>query len=227
MAKLPPLGMPPIFRQTLSYVERLSDDEFSALMAVVEDLAPSLPTEKVLDRLGQVLRPGPGGSLTSLLEFAISTRRLTSRFQASVATIAAAVTEGYQASLQEPDTTHEEELRDRVTSLLNSRFISLRTKSITLSAEADLRLEDASSITDIRPVFPSDGRTDEVSGFVVIHTLKLDVTGSRENPLYITLDRDALVTLRDTIERAFEKDTQVSKLLSDFGAADLSIRSDA
>ncbi len=174
------LSLPPIFRETVHYLESLSDENFAAFMKVVSDTPPSLSTEETLERLSKVLPPGPGGSVTSLLEFALSTRRLTSSFDTTVRTVSLAVTEAYRRAVSRDKAIavgQDDPLLGRVIELLDSTFISLRAKAGALSSEADLRLDDCICITDLRPIFSPEGHTDGLSGFVIVHTLKLDVSG--------------------------------------------------
>jgi hypothetical protein len=221
MAEPLDLAVPPLFRRIVGYLGRLTDDEFGAFVAVLNGLAPELPTEEVGDRLVDVLPPGEGGSVTGLIEFAISTRRLTSLLHADVRTIAAAVGRAAQ-----PKESEASVLEQRLSALLASDFIALREKAQALASEGNLLLTDTRCITDLRPVFGSDGSTEGLDGFLVIHNLKLDVRGSSDKPIYLVLDHDAILQLQRTLERALHKEERLAQLLEESSMRNLSVRSD-
>ncbi len=222
MAEPLELGVPPVFRRMVGYLGRLTDDQFGAFMAVLNGLAPELPTEEVGDRLVDVLPPGEGGSVTGLIEFAISTRRLTSSLHTDVETIAAAV--GRAAQPQEE--SEASVLEQRLSALLASDFIALREKAQALASEGTLLLTDSRCITDLRPVFGFDGSTEDLDGFLVIHNLKLDVRGASDEPIYLILDHDAILQLQRTLERALHKEERLAQLLEESSMQNLSVRSD-
>ena len=97
-----------------------------------------------------------------------------------------------------------------------SVFISA-TKITALLYEQDKIYQDAKVITDFRPLF--DGDADELTHLhagVIFHTLRLATTSlTRERlHIYIALDTEDLISLRDALTRALAKDKLLRKSLS-------------
>jgi hypothetical protein len=222
VAEAPDLAIPAIFRRLVGYVSRLTDEQFSSFMQALNNLSPEQPTEEVTDRLFEVLPTGEGGSASGLLEFAISTRRLTSSLHVDVETIAAAVSRAAQPEVEGTSNT----LGNRLIALLGSEFVAVREKAQALAAEGSLILLDAKCITDLRPVFATDGNSQGLDGFLVIHNLKLEVRGSSNDPIYVVLDHDAIEQLQSALKRAAEKEDRLAQLLEESNIRNLSVRSD-
>ncbi len=91
MAEIPDLGIPQVFLRTLEYLTALPADVFESLMSVIESLSPSLSANDAADQIGAVLPDGAGGSVTSLIQFAVSSKGLTSSFKTDIGTIAEAL----------------------------------------------------------------------------------------------------------------------------------------
>jgi hypothetical protein len=207
----------------VAYLAGLSDEDFDAFIGVVRETSPAVPTDDVLNAFTPKLPQAQGGSVTTLLEFALSTRRLTSTLQTSVQTVATAVAAAYSRTRQ-AKTDQTDMISARIEALLATDFISVRSKSQALEAEVDLRFSDCLCLTDLRPVFDPQGKSDDLSGFIIVHTLKLDVGGSRNTPLYITLDAANLDKLAGVLRRAQKKEGQMQEFLNTAKVPDLTVR---
>jgi hypothetical protein len=222
---IPQLALPPLFRETLDYLGGLEPSQFDTFMQALEASSPAAPTDDVINALTDALPRTSGRSITSLLEFALSTRRLTSTLKTTARTVSAAVTEAYSRAKSGDDQDSRNQLMvERINALLSSHFVSVRSKTVALSSDTDLRMVDCLCLTDLRPVFAPDGDTDEVSGFVIMHTLKMEVAGSRSEPLYITLDTADLHNLAGAVRRAQDKEAQMTQFLTTAGTRDLTVR---
>lgn len=98
-------------------------------------------------------------------------------------------------------------------------LLSLETSLGTASKALELLVQhqriyrSSRVLTDIRPVFPSDALS-APSSAVVVHTLKLDMqSGTNRRTLFVALDRDDLIALKSTLERALEKDALLEEQL--------------
>ncbi len=214
------LAVPGIFQRILGYIRELTDEQFAGFMHALNGLAPEMPTDEVTERLAEVLPTGEGGSVTGLVEFAVSTRRLTSSLDADVPIIAAAVSRAMRSPEEGLDS-----LEARLIALLSSEFVAVREKAQSLAAEGSLILTDARCITDLRPIFGTDGSTHDLDGFLIIHNLKLEVRGSSNEPIYVVLDHDAIEALQRTLERASLKEERLKQLLQESNMRNLSVRS--
>jgi hypothetical protein len=116
---------------------------------------------------------------------------------------------GIAESLQETESFPVAELpafKERLTKLLTLDSVSIATKAASLKLEFERRFCSARILTDARPVYGVDpsSRPDAV---MIIHTLRIsyhdDTSELRE--VYITMDDDDLITLRELLDRAEDK----------------------
>ncbi len=215
------LSVPSLFDRTISYLSALKDEDFESLLKAFEGLPPESSTEKVLDDLVVVLPEGEGRSVTALLEFVTKTRRLVGTLRSDIDTIAAAVVRASQRI----DLIDTSKLEERLTALLSSEFVAVREKAEALASESELVLTDARCITDLRPVFATDGTLKRLEGFVIIQSLKLETFGKSGAPIYLTLDQDGLEQLIDAVERAREKANVLDQQLRTAGWRNLTVKS--
>ena len=108
----------------------------------------------------------------------------------------------------------------RMEKLLDTDPLLTYAKARSLKWNQDLLFHDAKILTDMRPVF-GDTVTERI-GFVVIHTLKLELHalgGHKE--MYLGLDEGDLVTLKKVIERAEQKAASLKETLRTKSLKDL------
>lgn len=220
MAATPDLGLPAVFRGTITYLQHLSDDGFASLVEWLNDTSPATATDVAIDSLADLLPRETDSSATRLLEFAMSTRRLVSTLDVDSETIAQALSR----ALAGPEEAVDEKLAIRLRQLLDTDFVNIRSKVLGLMHESERRLADSRCMTDLRPVLAKARTVDEVIGFVVLHTLRLDVRGSRDDPVFVTVGNADLRKLRATIERAIQKEDMLTRLLDNWKLEDLTVR---
>lgn len=210
------LTIPEIFQQTVEFIGSMKDQDFEELATVLEQVDPSVSMEMFVSSLSDIF-PTPGGpSVAVFIEFALSTRRLSEAIDGNVRSVAEAIRDASNGT---------DDLSDRIHRILTSRVIALREKSIGLTTDTGPRITDVRCLSDLRPVFASSDETDDIAGFVVMHTLRLNVAGSTDSVLHLSLDHDALVSLSEAVQRALDKDERLSGLVSELGVPDLSVRS--
>jgi hypothetical protein len=108
---------------------------------------------------------------------------------------------GGNVALSEPE---KPAFAEKLTQLLSIGRIERSGKIEQLKTDYQNILEDAKILTDLRPVFDKPG--DRPVGFIVTHTLKIVTHESGEHKeLFFALDRDDVLTLKRTAERALEK----------------------
>lgn len=220
MVATPDLGLPAIFRGTITYLQHLSDDDFASLVEWLNDTSPATDADVAIDSLVDLLPRETDSRVTRFLEFAMSTRRLVSTLDVDSETIARALSR----ALAGPEEAVDEKLAIRLRQLLDTDFVNIRSKVLGLMHESERQLTDSRCMTDLRPVFAKDETVDEVIGFVVLHTLRLDVRGSRDDPVFVTVGNADLRKLRVTIERAIQKEDMLISLLENSKLEDLTVR---
>ena len=74
-------------------------------------------------------------------------------------------------------------------------------------------------------MFATDGSTEELDGFLILHSLRLEVEGVSDEPIFLALGADAVRRLQDTLERALHKEQRLAQLLEESSMRNLSLRS--
>lgn len=108
---------------------------------------------------------------------------------------------------KEADLPNVEDLENRLIKIFQaSRNLKLTSKAIELLKENDNVYIDSRVLSDIRMVFDDNLNHDDRCA-MVMHNLKLTYqTSNEEKEFYISLDHADLIKLKQTIERAIEKD---------------------
>ncbi len=101
-------------------------------------------------------------------------------------------------------------------SLLTSNDkINVIERASNLNLDREKILRNTRIITDFRPVF-KEGKINVPVNGVIIHTLKISFKNSKgkEDKTYIALDRQDLISLRKTVDRALSKEIELQKFFS-------------
>ena len=221
------LSMPPVFRRALNHVEAMSASDFETFVKTLSGLSPALRTTKVGESLGKALPALTASDLAGVIEFAVSTRSLLASFETDLDTLTEAVIRAtFAADRQTQDESRGAVLRPRVNELLSTDFIAKREKSESLARDFSGSLAGSRCLVDIRPVFPTNGQADQLGGAVIIGTLRLDVDGAGESPIYLRVSSTELERLSATALRALEKMQTLTSFLSASNLADLTPESE-
>lgn len=127
-------------------------------------------------------------------------------------------TEGIATGLREAIDFPATELaafRDRLTKVLAITPLRVASKSRSLKVEYERRFCSARILTDTRPVYV-DSPSSLPDAMMITHTLRItfhDDTGTLRE-VYITMDDDDLVTLRELIDRAEKKTKSLQSVFS-------------
>ena len=98
--------------------------------------------------------------------------------------------------------------------LLSVEKLLIGQKASMLLVEQDKIFSDARIITDLRPVFETDVAR-PLLAVAISHNLKIEFVEGREGrEVYISIDTNDLHKLRNLIDRAIKKDTQLRLTLS-------------
>ena len=218
---MPELGLPALFRRTVEDISQLDDKHFDAILDWLRHAPASMGPDAAVDELAELLPSGSDNSATRFLEFAQSTRRLAATFDVDSAVVAQAVGRAYQG----PDGKADEAVAERVGQILDTPFIAIRAKSMGLAREAEHQFESSRCVTDLRPVFAEEQSATSILGFLVVHSLRLDLeTSQGEDKLLLNITTAGLRQLRKTIDRAIQKEEALERLLSEKDLTDLTVR---
>jgi len=103
----------------------------------------------------------------------------------------------------------------RLAKLLAITPLAIAAKTQSLGAEYERRFCTARILTDARPVY-IESPSSLPEAMMITHTLRItfhDDTGAMRE-VYVTMDDDDLITLRDLVERAEEKTKSLQSLFA-------------
>ena len=103
-------------------------------------------------------------------------------------------------------------LQDSLGKLLTVPSISLAAKATDILFENERSLVSSRILTDVRPVF--DCETNDISGGLVIHTLKLEYLTENTKEFFVCLDSDDIDDLILNLERAKQKAEKLKHVLA-------------
>jgi hypothetical protein len=114
-------------------------------------------------------------------------------------------------------------LRLRLVEALRVESLRLRTKAVELMFEGAQVFQAARIVTDFRPVFGGEAGLD-IMGGLVVHNLKLEyftVDGTGE--MYLSMDDDDILQLKQVLNRAEQKARVLRKHLKNSQIVDLNL----
>ena len=103
---------------------------------------------------------------------------------------------------------------ERLTKLLSlDRAMGVAAKAALLAGQIERHFHDCRLLTDARPVYPPNS-TEAPAAFLVMHTLQIDYCENGDDKeWFLSLGSDDLQALKESVERAIEKEESLRKLL--------------
>ncbi len=211
------LRAPQFVKKTLTDLDALPAETFSALSVALAELAVSVADKDAVDELTAATGVDRE-QVSDLYQFVMQTRALATRLEWSPSQVAGALVSQLDGIDQ------GEPLQERVVALLQDPHVGIREKVRSLAAATAPPLVGSQCITDLRPIFATNGDTAEVEGFLRAATMTIDYfEDGSEQSLSLSVDRDSLLSLRQTLDRALEKLDTLHGLLERHGLHDLTI----
>lgn len=103
-------------------------------------------------------------------------------------------------------------LSRRLVELLETPSVALSAKAYFLVVADAAPFSDARIISDVRPIFSDKEEALQASGSIIVHHLRIEV-GREGEARYAALTTSDLLKLRQTVERALEKDRKLRETL--------------
>ncbi|MGO8760115.1 MAG: hypothetical protein ACLQG3_18520 [Terracidiphilus sp.] len=194
----------------LNLLRTISDAAFSELASGLEQSPDDLP------RIDGI----PEGDASSVKDAVMELYRVREFFEEDlddfVPEIAVALREAVKFPIEETD-----QFQDRLKKVLSIGTLGIAAKAASLKLEFERRFCSARIVTDARPVYLGSP-SKPPSAVMVTHTLRVSFhdNTSELREIYISLDDDDLITLRQLIDRA---EAKAHSLRSVFDAARIKI----
>jgi hypothetical protein len=111
----------------------------------------------------------------------------------------------------------DKRLKQYLTVLLLDPLVLLKSKSVRLLSTHKNDFTDCEIISDIRPVFSTDGKL-TAEAAVLCHSFRIGyATESGPQSFFVTLDSNDLITIKNAVDRAIAKKDVLEKVISKSG----------
>jgi hypothetical protein len=188
----------------------LTDDQASELLAALEKISPLVSRGSLSVRLQTPLPHLDKTQSEELVNALFSLWAVSATHNWNLHDVA-------ETAAQDPEVKIPESKRksfaERLYSALNLPSIADSANAADVATEYDALFHVARCFTDIRPVL-GRGRNPNISGAVVVHSLKIDYfTSGGTESLTLTLSGEDLEELIEVLNSAKEANTSVAEML--------------
>jgi uncharacterized membrane-anchored protein YjiN (DUF445 family) len=108
----------------------------------------------------------------------------------------------------------KDKIKDYLLEILKpNNFVFLTITTANVVGERDKILKNADILTDVRPIFEKE----QIKGFTVIHTLKLEVFDNAQNDdveIYLAMDKSDMEKLEKLIQQAKAREASTKSSIS-------------
>jgi hypothetical protein len=203
------LSIPEPHQEAVRELASLPNDEFDALLQEADKYEGAYSQEALEALLASRLK-----GTSELLNVLVSAHASLAAFDGADE-LAAAV-------IRAADVADPEPASARFTRLFLQRVFFATAKLLSLSGEVGRRVLSTRLVTDVRPAFAVDERSDgspgDIVGMVVTHTLRVDsVHQGRVEPVFFALDAEQLDALRTELDRAGAKRDRLESWIASSG----------
>jgi hypothetical protein len=208
--------VPAPYVDAFTSLARLDPAEADRLTAALQAAQPTIQIDDLTDSVYRDL--GDPWSRDDLLAVLGATTSLSSVRRANgwtAAEVGARIASAPNLELTEQE---RETLQGRVEEVVSVASVALLGKAVDLATEHDKVYIASQSVTDLRPLFGDDPEL-RPSAALLSHTLKLEYIhdDGRVGNIYVVLDDEDVLTLREDLDRALAKSRSMRSILEDSG----------
>jgi hypothetical protein len=202
-------GVPPSYREALTTLAELTDDDAANLVAEIAALAAFSPVSKIQAATAKVLGEDVGPAATQLAFPLLALRGQLRKMKADE--VAERLSESADLDLDQQART---QLRDRAAAILGTDVLATTAVATDLQTQNPRNFQSARIVTDIRPVF-SDVIEQRPTGAVIVETLQIQTWTRDGNAelIFVSMDEEDLTLLKDIVDRALVKTNTLRALL--------------
>jgi uncharacterized membrane protein len=203
-------GVPPPYRESLTTLAGLTDDDADQLVAEIGGLAAFSPVSMIQAATAKVLGEDAGPAVRQLafplLALRGQLRKMTAGEVAKRLSESTDLELGQQARAQ---------LRRRAAAILETDVLKTTAVATDLQTQNPRNFQSAKIVTDIRPVFGDEVNVRPL-GAVIVETLQIQTWTRDGNSelIFVSMDEKDLTQLREIVDRALVKTKTLSTLLS-------------
>jgi hypothetical protein len=215
--------IPPAARAGFQRLAELPAEDYERLASAIDGISPSADPSVVADRAAAASGLSFEDLHGLIFPALLSAVGVASNEGVDASTFAASL----DLSILEIAPDAEEELRRRVSRLLDATALRLSVRSIGLLFADERVLISAQITTDLRPVFPERAPTSttplDAAGALVVHFLTLEYQEAGQIRRFtVALDARDISQLREAIERGEQEADTLARLAANAGVPNLS-----
>lgn len=210
---MPALGVPPPYREPLTKLAGLSDDDARELVSAIAALDPFAAVSRIEEATATVLDDGATAGEKQLALPLLALRGQLRKM--TPGEIAARLSESADLDL---DDAARSKLRARAEEILGTPVFGSTGVATDLQTLNERNYQSARIVTDLRPVF-DDNLTLPPGGAVIIETLQIQ-TWSRDGGsqlLFVSMDEFDLRALQSIVQRALDKTDTLKTFIAEKG----------
>lgn len=216
-------GVPPPYREPLTTLAKMSDDQAGQLVEAVGALDAFASVSKLQEATQAVL-----GENASAGEKQLALPFLALRGQLrhiAPEAIAERLSQSLDLELDEESRTR---LRSRATAILDTAVLATTAVAADLQTQNARNYQGAKIVTDLRPVF-TDHVDEEPAGAVIVETLQLQTWGrdGASELIFVSMDEADLKQLMSIVDRALKKTETLRKFIKEKGLAYFELEKEA
>lgn len=207
-----PLSIPLRHQRPLAQLHELTSTEPAALINTLNGVAAFASFAAIRRELESLWPVITSDEVQAILMTLVSLASQLSQWDPDE--LGRLVSESEQIQIEDTD---RERFGHLLTEVLQLDTLQVTAKAAAVSTRQEHVFQDASIMTDIRPVF-GDDPTEEPAGAVLLHTLSLDhFTEGHTHTFNVALDADDLARLKAVVDRAEAKARSVARIVAAAG----------
>jgi len=223
MAVVAAFGIPPPYREPLTRLAGLPEEDAEKLVQAIGALTRFSPVSMIEEATARVLgenaTPAERRLVLPLLALRGQLRQMTTD------TIAKNLSESTDLDL---DDAARENLRSRAAAILDTDVFATTGVATDLQTQHERNYQAARIVTDVRPVFQDD-LAEAPDGAVIVETLQIQ-TWSRDGDshlIFVSMDEADLRQLQSIVKRALEKTDTLKAFLAEKGLSYFELEKEA
>jgi hypothetical protein len=209
--------IPPAHRDGLGELLALDEDSKQRLLSALEDTGRALKPDDLSERASSLSKL-PLETVSNIVAVLVSLNALRTHLDITADEVADQVCEALvQSSDKELTLTSEnrEQFRGYLAKLVAARSLVVSSKVVDVWSEHEHAFCSARIFTDLRPVFGGE-QDDTLMATGVVHMLKLSYHEPNAiKEIYIALDDDDIIDLRDALDKASIRSEGLRALLQE------------
>ncbi len=208
------ISVPKRHGESLSLLAKMAELDYESLLKKLRDMEPALSIMSLEGCVKDVLTDLDSSQVRQFASAILSARGLMARRDWMADHTATLIAE---SSTLDVDEQERPMFQSRMTSLLEVPALRVLSRAIEIATGAERIFHDASIVSDIRSIFPSDV-SEQPQAAVIVHTLTIEYHQDGEHrSFFVSLSKEDLEDLKETVSRAITKEKSLQTFVKGSG----------